>query len=270
MMLNRAYIRLVWRNNRTFAIFSTVFITLFQFLILYLVTTFDTQAMLTAIVDQMPPVMKAFLDNSFFSLLTYDGAAAFGFNHPIVLTLLVLNAIIIPGHHIGRELETGTLEILLAHPVKRNSLITSLWLSGNIILFFIIAVSLAGSLSSIIIFHHLTLTILVRLLAICFNLWLLIALIYTYTLLIAVYSKMGTKAGNISAGITFFLYLLFFLSELWGLLSFTRPFNIFSYFEPQKVIFGQGNFYLDILVLASLTAISFMIGLRRFRLRDIP
>jgi ABC-type transport system involved in multi-copper enzyme maturation permease subunit len=269
-MINRAYIRLVWRNNRTFAIFSTVFITLFQFMMLYLVTTFDTQAMLSVILEQMPPIMRKFLEDSFFSMLTYDGAAAFGLNHPIVLTLLVMNAILIPGHHITRELESGTLEMLLAYPFKRDSLFVSLWLSGAGILLFIIAFSLAGSITSILIFHTLTVDILLRLAAICFNLWLLMLLILTYTMLIAVVSKMGVKAGNISASITFFFYLLYYLAELWQAISFTKPFNIFSYFEPQKVMLGQGNFLPDIIVLAVLVTIGFAIGLRHFKQRDIP
>jgi len=269
-MINRAYIRLIWRNNRTFAIFSAILISLLQFLILYLVTTFDTQAMLAAILDQMPPIMKTFLEDSFFNLLTYDGAAAFGFNHPIVLVLLVLNAIIIPGHHISRELESGTLELLLSNPFKRGSLITSLWISGSLILFFIIAISLAGSLSSILIFHTLTPVLLSRLVEICFNLWLLMVLIFTYTLLIAVYSKMGIKAGNISAIITFFFFLLFYLSELWLVLAFTKPFNIFSYYNPQETMLGTGNYLMDISVLVILVSILFFLGFRQFNKRDIP
>ena len=261
---------MVWRTNRTFAIFSTFFITLFQFLMLYLVTTFDTQAMLTVILEQMPPIMKKFLEDSFFSMLTYDGAAAFGFNHPIVLTLLVMNAILIPGNHITRELESGTLEMLLAHPLKRGSLFLSLWLAGAFILFFIITVSLAGSISSILIFHTLTGDILLKLVALCVNLWLLMLVIFSYTMLIAVFSKMGIKAGNISAIITFFFYLLYYLAELWPVLSFTKPFNVFSYFEPQKVMAGQGNLLPDIIILAALTILALFLALYRFKKRDIP
>jgi ABC-type transport system involved in multi-copper enzyme maturation permease subunit len=253
-----------------FAILSAVFITLFQFLILYLVTTFDTQAMLSVILQQMPPAMKAFLQDSFFSMLTLDGAAAFGFNHPIVLTLLVLNAIIIPGHHITNELESGTLELLLAHPFKRSSLIFSLWLTGSMILLFIILISLTGSLTSILLFHELESDVFFRLLEICFNLWLLMILIFTFTLLVAVLSKVGVKASSMSYGLTFFFYLLYFLAEMWEKIAFTRPFNIFSYYEPQKVMLSGANYLLDIIVLTGLIIISFGISLRQFSRRDIP
>jgi len=221
-MINWAYIRLVWRNNRGFAIFSMVFITLFQFLILYLVTTFDTAAMLSAILDQMPPMMKVFLQDSFFSMLTYDGVAAFGFNHPIVLTLLI------------------------------------------------IAAALIGSFTSIILFHHLTGDIIINLLQISFNLWLFILLIFSITMLIAVYARQGIRAGNLSAVFTFVFYLLYFIAQLWDALAFTKPFNIFSYYEPQGLMFGKGNFWLDILVLGGLVLLCSGISLRRFERKDVP
>ena len=247
-----------------------LFITLFQFLILYLVKTFDTEAMLSAVLEQMPPMMKAFLQDSFFSMLNYNGAAAFGFNHPIVLTLLVLIAINIPVHQISRELESGTLELLLAHPFKRSSLLTSLWFSGLMILFVIILIALCGSYTSIILFHTLTPVIFIRLMEICLNLWLIMVLIFTYTLLIGVFSKMGIKAGNISAALTFFFYLSYFIAELWDKISFTKPFNIFTYYQPQKIMLNQGHYALDILILFILVVLSFVISLRKFQRRDVP
>jgi len=269
-MIKGAYIRLVWRNNRTFALFSMVFITLFQFLILYLVTTFDTAAILSAIMDQLPPMIRAFMQDSFFSMLNYDGAAAFGLNHPIVLTLLVITAINIPSHHISRELETGTLELLLAHPFRRNSLLLSLWISGSLIIMTIIDTALIGSCTSIILFHDLTRAIFGHLLEICLNLWLLITLIFTYTLLIAVFGRTGLKAGNTSAGITFLFYLLFFLAQLWSTISFTNYFNIFNYYQPQKLMLGQGNFLRDALVLSLLITVCLGLSLRKFGKRDLP
>jgi ABC-type transport system involved in multi-copper enzyme maturation permease subunit len=269
-MIKWTYIRLIWRNNKAFAIFSMAFITLFQFLLLYLVTTFDTAAMLSAILEQMPPMMKVFLQDSFFSMLTYDGAAAFGFNHPIALTLLVITAINIPAHHITRETETGTLELLLAHPFKRRSLIFSLWISGGLILLVIITTALIGSFLSIILFHNLTDEIIIKLVQIGFNLWLLILLIFSMTLLIAVYARQGLRSGNLSAVITFVFYLLYFVSQLWDVLSFTKPFNIFSYFEPQSLMFDKGSFWLDIIVLGGLVLLCFILSLRQFEKKDVP
>ncbi len=269
-MIKWAYIKLVWRNNRSFAIFSMVFITLFQFLILYLISTFDTPAILSAVLEQLPPMMKAFLQDSFFSMLNYDGAAAFGFNHPIVVALLVITAINIPVHHITREIETGTLELLLAHPFRRSSFILSLWVSGCLILFLIIAAALAGSFAAIILFHHLTAGSVAGLFKIGFNLLLLILLIFSYTMLISVFARQGFKAGNLSSVVTLVFYLLSFIAQVWNVLAFTLPYNIFTYYEPQKLILNQGNFILDVVILFSLSLLCFFISLNWFGKRDIP
>jgi ABC-type transport system involved in multi-copper enzyme maturation permease subunit len=270
MAINWPYIRFIWRTHLTFVIFSTAFITLFQFLLLFLVTTFDTEAFVSVVLEQMPPPMRAFLQDSFFSMLNFDGAAAFGFNHPIVITLLVIISISIPVNHITHEIESGTLELLLAHPFKRGSLLISLWLSGLLILFTIITIALAGSYTSILIFHELNPTIFVRLLEICFNLWLLMMLILSYSMLIAIFSRAGTKTGNLSAAITFFFYLLFFLSQLWDVLEFTQTFNLFNYYEPQEIMLGKGNYVMDVSILVSAIIIVFGINYHRFNRRDIP
>jgi ABC-2 type transport system permease protein len=267
---NITYFRLIWKNHRSFAIFSMVFITLLQFLILYLITTFNIPAIIQTLLTQMPEKIKVYLNESFFNTLTLDGAAAFGFNHPLVLALLAINAINIPVLHISREMESGTLELLLAHPFRRQTLIWNLWISGCLLLLAIILAALAGSVSAVSIYHHLTTDLFIKILMIGFNLWLLYVLIMSFTLLIAVFAKTGSKAGNFAAILTLVFYLLYFLSQLWDAISFTKPFNIFTYYEPQKLMFGKGNFSLNCFVLSALIIISFAISRRQFIRRDIP
>jgi ABC-2 type transport system permease protein len=264
------YFRLIWKNHRSFALFSMVFITLLQFLILYLITTFNIPAIIQTLLIQMPEKIKVYLSESFFSTLTLDGATAFGFNHPLVLALLAINAINIPVLHITREMESGTLELLLAHPFRRQILISKLWLSGCLLLLAIILAALAGSVSAVYIYHQLTTDLFLKILMIGFNLWLLYVLIMSFTLLIAVSVKTGSKAGNYAAILTLVFYLMYFLSQLWDAISFTKPFNIFTYYEPQKLMFGKGTFFMDCSVLTGLILFCFLLSRRLFIRRDIP
>ncbi|MCF8302868.1 MAG: ABC transporter permease [Bacteroidales bacterium] len=265
-----SYYKLIWKSNLGFTIFGMIFITFFQFLILYLVTTFDTQAILVSVLKQMPPPMRAFLDQSFFSLLTFNGAAAFGFNHPLVLALLAIIAISIPVRHISREIENGTLEMLLSHPFSRKRLVLKLWTSSVFILGIIILVSFFGSIAAIEIFHELSNEVFIKILIIAFNLWLLFILIMSYTLFIASVSRGGGFSGSLSAMITFIFYLLFFLGELWVVMKPTLPFNIFNYFQPQKIMLGQADYWRDGGVLLATGAIMLIITLFKFQRRDIP
>jgi len=269
-MNNLSYLRLIWKTNRGFALFSMAFITLLQFLILYLITTFDTSSIINVIISQLPEKVKIFLNNSFFNTLTLDGAAAFGLNHPMVLALMSITAISIPVHHISREIESGAMELLLSHPFRRQTLILYLWVSGCLILLAIAMAALAGSVTAIYVFHHLTMNVFWKIVQISLNLWLLFVLIMSYTLLISTAGKAGNIAGNLSAVITFMFYLLFFLSEFLDSLKFTKPFIFFSYYEPQKIMFNKGHFLLDCVVLLSLILISLVMSLWLFKRRDIP
>jgi ABC-type transport system involved in multi-copper enzyme maturation permease subunit len=92
----------------------------------------------------------------------------------------------------------------------------------------------------------------------------------SYTLLIAVFAKTGSRAGNYAAVLTLVFYLLYFLNQLWDAIKFSGPFNIFSYYEPQKLMFGKANFLLDCSVLTILIISCFLLSRWQFIRRDIP
>lgn len=270
MTTSRAYFKLVWKRHLGFAVFSMVFITLLQFLVLYLITTFNMPAIIKTVLAQMPEKMKVYFSDNFFNTLTLDGAAAFGFNHPMVLTLLSIVAISIPISHISREIELGTLELLLAQPFKRSSLLLTLWMTGGLILLVIIAAAFMGSISAAAIFHHADSGLIMNMLKIALNLWLLFVVVMTYTLLLATYKPLSLRASNVSSVLTLVFYLLYFLSQVWDDIKFLAPYNIFTYYEPQKMMFGKGNFSVNCLVLSVLIILTYITSRRQFIRRDIP
>ena len=269
-MKRYSYTRYIRRSNRGYILFGMIFITLFQFMILYLVNTFETESMVTAILSQLPEKLRIFLNDRFFNLLSFNGAAAFGFNHPIVLVLLAFIAINLPVKHISNEIENGTMETLLSFPVKRGKIVFKLWVSSLSILFTIIITSLAGSLLAVHIFHTLSSTVAIRITMIGANLWLLFVLVMSYTLLFSTFGKRGNFAANLSSMLTLVFYLFYFFSQLWDQIAFTKPVNIFNYFQPQKIILGQGNFVTDIVVLATASILCVLAAMWQFKRRDIP
>ena len=63
-------------------------------------------------------------------VVSVDGAIAFGYAHPMVLVMTCFVAILLPSRHLAGEIEDGTLELLLALPVRRPTITFSLWLSS--------------------------------------------------------------------------------------------------------------------------------------------
>jgi len=270
MNRNLAYPLYIFKLHRGLIIFAMILVAFFQFLIIWLMSTINYVPILEAILNQLPPQMKILFNQEFMNRLSINGAAAFGFNHPIVLTVLGIVAIILPTRHIAGEIETGTLELFLSYPVSRIKLIISLASSSALILFAIVLTGWIGSFLSLIIFNHYSANIAGQLLKIGLNLWILLCLITSTSLLISVYGREAGKTGLRSAGITLIFYFLNFIASLWTALEFTQIFNPFHYYQPQKLMFGEQSFLLNAIVLSISTICFFLITLWHFAKRDIP
>jgi ABC-type transport system involved in multi-copper enzyme maturation permease subunit len=181
-----------------------------------------------------------------------------------------LNSILIPAHHISGEAESGTLELLLSYPIRRTRLLLSLWLCSSFLLLLIVSGTWAGSLIAISLFHNLTPKLLIRMLQIGTNLWLFSIFVATFTLLLSTFGKEGSRTGIISAGVTLVCYFLHYLSKLWDAIAFLKPFNMFTYYQPQMLMFGHESFSVHVIVLVTLTGVCLALSILQFGRRDIP
>ena len=265
-----SYFKFIWKSHRSFLLFSLFFISFLQFLILKLVTTIDTAAMLPQLLEQLPENIKAMLGDDVFSMATVEGAAAAGLNHPLVLIILSLAAIMTPSRHIAGEAETGTLELVLSFPVRRITLLLNLYASAVVFLLLIVFCAFCSSLLSISIFHQLTSVLFVKMLSICCNLWLLFVFVMSLTMVLSTFEKEGSRVGIRAAGVVLFFYLLHYLSSIWDAIRFTKPFNIFSYYQPSGLMNGQRSFLLHSGVLSTLILICLLVSIFQFNRRDIP
>jgi len=260
----------IWKNHRGLALFSVIFIATLQFLIVKLVADIDIAPIVSAVLEQLPPRVRSFINEQFLTLLSVQGAAAFGLNHPLALILLAINAVGIPLRDLAGGIESGGMEWLLSHPLTRTRLLLSLWTTAAVMLLVIVAGAVAGALSGILIYHQLTLDLFRKLLQIGANLWLLFLFIHSYTLLLAVFAREGSKTGIRSAAITLSCYLLHFFDKIWDFLSFSKPFNFFNYYTPQDLMFEQGNLGLNAAVLSTLSLVCLGAAVYQFNRRDIP
>ena len=265
-----SYPIMIWKNYLGRVLFSMLVTAAMQFIINWLFTTMDFASIIVSMRQQLPAPLRLFLEEEFFSRFSLKGAVAFGFNHPLVLALLALNAIIIPARHIAGEIESGILELLLAYPIKRTRLLLTLWASAIMQLFVIVGAAWAGSVTSAVIYHELTYDLFAAMVKIAGNLWLFAVLIMSYTLLLATFGREAAKIGIYSAAITLTLYFLNFLSTIWEAISFIKPYNIFNYYQPQKLMFEERSFALHVTVLSILIIICLIISIQQFNRRDIP
>jgi len=264
------YPRMALKKQLGLVGFSMLMTGAIQFLIVWLVTTIDYGPIVESMLKQLPVFFRQFFEEEMLGKFSAEGGAAFGFNHPIVLSLLSLNAIMIGARHIAGEVESGTLELLLSYPVKRTRLLLSLWGTGAVQLLAVTGTALISSVTAVKLYHQLNGDILISLLKIAVNLWLLFLLVMSFTLVLSSFSKEASKTGLASAAVLLVFYLVHFLSKIWEEIGFTKPVNIFTYYQPQKLMFGERSFSLNLLVLVVLIAVCMIISVIQFNRRDIP
>jgi len=264
------YPRFMLRQHVGFGAFSFVVVGVLQYLIVRLITTEDTATMVRGVIEQLPERMRMIVSEQFITRLTTGGAVAFGFSHPLALALLAINAIQFPARHVAGEIEGGTMEWLLAQPVARLRVVLSVSGAGGVTLLAIVCGAWIGSLSALAGAGALVPDLLFKILGVGFNLWILMVLVMSYTLVLAAFARDGGKVALRAAAVTFVFYLLHVLVPIWDAIAFTRPFNFFTYYQPQKLISGERSITLDVVVLAMVAAVCELIAARRFCRRDIP
>lgn len=69
--------------------------------------------------DRMPKIFKAFIGGDDLMPTNVLSIVAIGYQHPLILTSLMINAVIVPSGLLTAESESGTMELLLARPITR-------------------------------------------------------------------------------------------------------------------------------------------------------
>jgi ABC-2 type transport system permease protein len=269
-MKGPSYISLVMKHHRGFAVFSGIVAASLQFLVIKAITSIDADTVSSLILSQLPERFRMMINETLISRMTVEGAAAFGFNHPIVMVLVAINAVAVPAKHISGEIESGTMELLLSHPVRRVKLFFSMWSAAAAINLFVVVGALLGSLTAVTAAGVLSRSLAGRLVGIALILWLLSLVVTALAALASAWATRGARPVLWVAVVVLTLYVIHFLTPLWGFLEIMIPFNIFTYYQPQKLMFGEASFGRDALVLAGVTLVLLAAAAHRFQTRDIP
>ncbi len=265
----KSYFKHILKSHLGFLIFALVFVPLIQFLLIDVFTGLETKPFLDSIMKMMPPQFKMIIGDQFFSTLSIEGAAGFGLNHPVVLTIMIILLTGITSKHIAGAIENGTMEMLLSLPVRRTNLILRIWTISIIIIFFLVILALTGIFSGVMIFDNINSEFTEKVLRIGINLFFLMMVFLSFSLMISTFMIESGKAVSISAITILVFYFIDILSSLWKPIEFFRPFNIFYYYQPQKLLVGQRTLTDNLPVLIILSFIFLLISLWQFKKRDI-
>ena len=269
-MISGHYIANLFRAHRGLFAFAFVLVGLLQVLIIVLVVGADLLGLIEAFFRQLPPQVQYVIGEQFLAQFSVNGAVAFGYAHPVVIVMMCFVAILVPARHIAGEVEMGTLELLFALPVRRPTITLSLWLASGMALWVLVMGCWVGSAVGSVFYPETRTMPLIKLVEVGFNLWLLMAAISSYTLLIASYVREGGKATLRAAGLTLFFYFLNIAVVMSPDLRFLRPFSVFHYHFPQLLMEDGSLLIRNGAVLGGIILICGVLAVRRVSRRDIP
>lgn len=227
-----------------------------------------------------------------------------GYVHPLVITILCIWAIGRSSGAIAGEIDRGTIELLLAQPIRRSRLVLahfwvdlmtipllclSLWAGTYLGVWLVGPIEPSGEELKRLAFVHVNRDAL-RLDAAAFGpgLWNVGALVFAvsgYTLWLSAAGRFRYRVMGAAVFITLLQFLINVVGQLWDAVGVLRPFTVFYYYQPQQIIlshrwsvdlgqvWNSGHPLCSLNVLAVLLAlgiVGYALALWTFTRRDLP
>ena len=201
-------------------------------------------------------------------IFSLSGAMALGAIHPISL---ILNSIFAAGFatsSVAGERQRGTLEVLLARPLSRQTVYVTLLVAVLGFIGAAVAASLVGSTIGAAIGGVASELVPARLPFFWLNAVLLFGAIAAVGLAASVSFDRLTPAIGLTVGFTVVSYFLEVLGTLWPDAQGLQRYSVFHYFDAKQVLEGNvvvGNF----VILAAVAAVAIGWAIVEFPRRDL-
>jgi ABC-2 type transport system permease protein len=263
--MNRALLAQTWRAQRLKLVVVCLGLAIWSALLPIVYGTFGQT--FRSIIDSglIPKQLMQFGGGDIFSL---SGAMALGAIHPISL---ILNSIFAAGFatsSVAGERQRGTLEVLLARPLSRQTVYVTLLVAVLGFIAVAVAASVVGSTIGAAIGGVAGELVPARLPFFWLNAVLLFGAIAAVGLAASVSFDRLTPAIGLTVGFTVVSYFLEVLGTLWPDAQGLQPYSVFHYFDAKQVLEGNvvvGNF----VILAAFAAVAIGWALVEFPRRDL-
>jgi ABC-2 type transport system permease protein len=212
-----------------------------------------------------PEELLSFGSGSLFDL---PGAVTLGTQHPIAIAMLAVFAIGATSTAIAGERQDGTLEVLLARPVSRRTVYTSITVGLLVVVGVVLAALLAGFFVGAAIQGVLDELPLEHLPMLWVNGFLLWGAFATFGLAASVSFDRPGPAIGLSLAYLLLNYFLEILGSLWREAEWTQEYSLFHHFQPAEILAGDLD-PIDLLILATAFVLPIVYALIVFPRRDL-
>jgi ABC-2 type transport system permease protein len=227
-------------------------------------TVRDNTAMMEQYIQVLPKaVMEAFGVTDMASFSGFIGGEFLNVMWPLIVSIFLIMA---GAAAVAREVEHGTIELLLSAPASRTRLLTAKLAALLASILALVAVTLGAlALGAALVDETLELENLMALGAVLVSFAVAVA---GYSALFSSFSKERGKAAGMAAGLTIAFYLAWVVSELSEDWEWLNNLSIFAAYEPQRALESG---HLELWQLGSLVGVGLVCAVAAiviFRRRD--
>jgi ABC-2 type transport system permease protein len=203
------------------------------------------------------------------TLNTFPGVITLVFEHPLLIALVSTIAVAITIPALAGQRQRGTLEMLLARPIKRSTLVVTVAVAVASMLLLVLLAMVVGILigSSL---EGLSDQVPVRELLVV---WLWSALLYgafaSFALAASATSNRNGPAVSWTLGFLIANYFFEILGGFWDQAKAWQPYSLFHHFQAADILAGRLSTF-DLLVLGVSIVIPLAYALYVFPRRDLP
>ena len=246
--MNKVLIKRIFKKQSISILIYGLSLFLFHLLMVSLYPTMGDS--MIGMLDNMPPIFQNMFGGELISFTNLNSFVSIGYNHPIVVFLLVFYPLTTAIAAVAAEVKTGTAELLFTRPLRRYKVILSNFLvllaAGLIIIIAGALGSYAGLFfidikESIDIFYLLRLVI---------NSLSLIIAVAGFSFFLSLAFKKIENSGKNAAYLFAFMYVMDFLVDIWEAIKPLRFLSIFYYYTPEKILQGDNVWIINSFVLA--------------------
>jgi ABC-2 type transport system permease protein len=254
-------------RNAVFLAIAALMLGGFEILLCAVVASIDVEGAFGQMLQFAPPIVRTMIEQNLMGG-SPAGVLAFGWNHPVVHALLTAVAITLAARAIAGEVESGSIELVLAQPLSRARYFAAHVLFGLAALSAVLTTGAAGTAIGQAAFSIPGFGL--RLGALFINMLLLQTAIYALTLLASAFGREGGRVALVGVLLAVLSFLVNAIATLWSRAEFAKPYSLHSYFDPRQVLVQDTLSGASLAILAVVTVLATGAAYLRFARRDLP
>ncbi len=224
------------------------------------------KSLISTVQGALPPSLANFGSGT---LNTFPGVITLMFEHPFLIALVSTVALAITIPALAGQRQRGTLEMLLARPIRRSTLVATVALTVASMLLLVLFAMVAGILAGSSV-EGLSDQVPVRELLVV---WLWSVLLYgafaSFALAASATSNRNGPAVSWTLGFLIANYFFEILGGFWDQAKAWQPYSLFHHFQAADILAGRLSAF-DLVVLGLAIMIPLAYAFYIFPRRDLP